>query len=363
MKSEQATRVRDVSRPGGRVSAELEASEAAEVLVSLCVVAGEEDYSTYDLGVDRLRQARASLTAGLRADIADLTRGYEKLPAHLLGLVVETPRPRTFAAFFERLEALPTDEIFLNLLGYNMTTHRPVPRERIAAAAAGDIDAQAEFLESEAEWPGWREIYSNVFEWGAERIRRQLVHVLPRWYEEAFSPFRAEAMAAIESDAADRATQLTTTPPEEMSELLTSGYRYVPGPEVSRLVFFPSYFIRPWVLLGEHKQSKIFCYPAAVAREPRDVPSGEMLARLYKALGDEGRLRLLKELRSGPLTLSQATEKLGVAKSTTHHHLSILRHAGLVLVRDAEGKDRTEYSLRDDLLPGAGDLLSSFLDA
>jgi DNA-binding transcriptional ArsR family regulator len=363
MKVEPDSRVRDLSRPGGRLVAEVEASEASEVLVSMCVLAGEEDYSTYDVGAERLAAARDRLSPELRADVADLYKGYEKIPAHLLGLTAETAKPRTFAAFMDHIEDVSAAELYLHLLGYYMGSHRPVEADRIEAAANGDDAARREFLDAGKDWPDWELIYSNLFRLGADEVAARIRSLLPRWHEEAFLPFRDEAMTAIEADAAVKLDMLTTTPPERMAELVTSGYRYTPGPQIHRLIFFPSYLERPWVLLGEHKQTKIFCYPAAVAPEIRDAPTSEALARLYKALGDEGRLRVLKLLRSGPVSLAQATETLGVAKSTAHHHLSILRHAGLVLIQDSEGKDRTEYSLRDDLLPGAGDLLRTYLDA
>jgi DNA-binding transcriptional ArsR family regulator len=83
------------------------------------------------------------------------------------------------------------------------------------------------------------------------------------------------------------------------------------------------------------------------------------VARVYKALGDEGRLKLLRRLSDGSLTLGDAAVELGVAKSTAHHHLAILRQAGFVTVRDGDDK---VYNLREDL-PETGDLLSAYLGA
>ena len=51
------------------------------------------------------------------------------------------------------------------------------------------------------------------------------------------------------------------------------------------------------------------------------------LVRIYKALGDESRLKLLKRLHEGPISLTDAAQEVGLAKSTTHHHLAILRQA------------------------------------
>jgi DNA-binding IclR family transcriptional regulator len=58
------------------------------------------------------------------------------------------------------------------------------------------------------------------------------------------------------------------------------------------------------------------------------------------------------------VTLGEAAAELGVAKSTAHHHLAILRQAGFVMVREGDEK---VYSLRRDLLPQAGELLTAYL--
>ncbi len=101
----------------------------------------------------------------------------------------------------------------------------------------------------------------------------------------------------------------------------------------------------------------ILCYPIAAPAEEGASPAE--LARVYKALGDEGRLKLLRRLSEGPLKLSAAATELGVAKSTAHHHLAILRQAGFVTIRD---EDENVYSLRLDL-PETGDLLTGYLAA
>src|SRR5213075_2168607 len=117
------------------------------------------------------------------------------------------------------------------------------------------------------------------------------------------------------------------------------------------LVFFPSYWFRPWVLMSEHKHARIFGYPIASAGPAVDLPD---LARLYKALGDERRLALLRLLRQGPVALGAAAKEVELSKSTTHHHLAILRQAGLVLIRNDE---ENSYSLRTDRLAEVGRLL------
>ena len=145
--------------------------------------------------------------------------------------------------------------------------------------------------------------------------------------------------------------------PEQLVELATRGYQYTPAPDIRKIVFFPSWWMRPWVILWSTTAPR-----SSAIRSPRlprrRAPRRGELARVFKALGDEGRLRVLRRLNEGPLTLSEAAAELGVAKSTAHHHLAILRHAGFVTIRDEDDKI---YTLRRDLLPQAGELLNGYL--
>jgi len=57
---------------------------------------------------------------------------------------------------------------------------------------------------------------------------------------------------------------------------------------------------------------------------------------ITKALSDPNRVRMLLALRRGELCVCQITELFGFAPSTVSKHLSILRHAHLILSRKSE---------------------------
>ncbi len=59
--------------------------------------------------------------------------------------------------------------------------------------------------------------------------------------------------------------------------------------------------------------------------------------RIFKALSDESRLRILKMLQSKSLCVCEIQDILGLATSTVSKHLSILRDAGF-LIEEKEGK-------------------------
>jgi len=55
------------------------------------------------------------------------------------------------------------------------------------------------------------------------------------------------------------------------------------------------------------------------------------ILKLFKALSDSNRLRILKMLEIKPLCVCEITEVLDLANSTVSKHLSILRDADLIL--------------------------------
>jgi DNA-binding transcriptional ArsR family regulator len=348
--------VLDLSRPGG-IAVEIEVAEAAEVLMSICAVGDRADYDTFDLGAEWLQARLDDLPEDIRDEVDALSLGDMKVAAHLLGIVYETPKPRTFAAFFERLQATDAFELKRHLFGcYGSNDSHLSAADVIERAVVGDPDAKEELLASLVEYSEKYESARRLLEVDGVDLKAQVLEILPRWYEEVFLPHSQEWREAAERDAEATRGLAASRSPEELTELVTRGYQYTPPRGIRTLAFFPSWWMRPWVLVWENKGTKIFCYP--IAPEPEEGASSGEVARVYKALGDEGRLRLLRRLSDGPVTLGEAAAELGVAKSTAHHHLAILRQAGFVMVREGDEK---VYSLRRDLLPQAGELLTAYL--
>jgi ArsR family transcriptional regulator len=73
------------------------------------------------------------------------------------------------------------------------------------------------------------------------------------------------------------------------------------------------------------------------------------LSRLFKALGDETRLRILKLLEKKELCVCEIEQALEIAQSRASRHLGILREAGLV--RDRREGPWVVYRLNDDAHP------------
>jgi DNA-binding IclR family transcriptional regulator len=69
-------------------------------------------------------------------------------------------------------------------------------------------------------------------------------------------------------------------------------------------------------------------------------------------------MRMLRTLATSSATLQELADRFGLPKSTAHHHLAILRSAGLIRVSSDE---EHRYSVRRDVLPEMSTLLDAYL--
>jgi DNA-binding transcriptional ArsR family regulator len=353
----QQPRVVDVSRPGQARTVEIDASEAAELLLSIATIVVEDEQDTYELGAARIEEVRAATPPELLRQAAELLP--DKSAALLLGLVYTTPKPRTASAFLEHLATIDPVELRLHLLGYYMRGHHVAEPETIRRAAEGDDGAIAELLAAAAEYgdPEKCESLQLAIRRDPAESKRALLELLSGWYEHVLPRMAPADPTLAERDAEAKRELVKSVAPEQVVERLAPGIQWVPGPEIDRVALFPAYSPRPWVYMSEYKRVKIFCYPITLDAAPTAPGDPASLVRIYKALGDESRLKLLKRLQDGPISLTDAAQEVGLAKSTTHHHLAILRQAGFVLIQ--EGDDT--YKLRPDLRPEPGALLQQYL--
>ncbi|MFD3442252.1 metalloregulator ArsR/SmtB family transcription factor [Streptomyces sp. NPDC058685] len=110
-------------------------------------------------------------------------------------------------------------------------------------------------------------------------------------------------------------------------------------------------------LLGQDDRSEC-CSP--IVREPLGAEAAVELARMFKALADPVRLRLLSLIAShegGEVCVCDLIGPFDVSQPTISHHLKVLREAGLV------GSERRGTWVYYWVLPAALARLSSLLRA
>jgi ArsR family transcriptional regulator len=108
----------------------------------------------------------------------------------------------------------------------------------------------------------------------------------------------------------------------------------------------------------DQDEAAVCCSP--LVREPLGEADAAELARMFKALSDPVRLRLLSLIAShegGEACVCDLTGPFDVSQPTISHHLKVLREAGLV------GCERRGTWVYYWVLPGALAQLSSLLQA
>src|SRR5438132_1426309 len=186
------------------------------------------------------------------------------------------------------------------------------------------------------------------------------LEALRRWGMEVFAARADEARAVLTRDVEAKRRLAGTMPMEDLIELATNGLEYTPQPGVRRVILVPHIALRPWNILDDDGDTYIINYPVAdeSLQPDRSSPPAKLL-RLYRALDDEKRLRILRRLASSSASLQELAGAAGVAKSTAHHHLVILRSAGLVRT-SLEPKGR--YSIRPEAVAQSSGWLEGFLE-
>lgn len=345
------------------LSVEVEASPAYEFLVSLCVFNDVCDdlhsETSYDVGKAWFEDVRAKASPALLENIQQFSFYSHQVWEHVFGLAYNCPPPRDVPTFIEYLEHTDALELRLYLLGYYVREHRRVtPPEVIYAAAQGDQEAQKQFLKTSfPDDADWQKTLRWLLALDMTATKSILLDIMRGWYEEVFREQEAFLLPILARDVEAKRALKTTLSPEQLIEVCT-GWEYVPEPGVRRVVLIPSYVNRPYNSDSEHHDTRIFYYPVAdesVAAETSTPPV--RLLRLAKALADERRLRILKKLSGGSYTLQELADDFGIAKTTMHHHLIMMRTAGLVRMRLSDKR----YSLRPDVVDSLGDLLSAYL--
>src|SRR5918992_2511722 len=349
-------------RPGSPPIVSIDAAPAYELLMSLAVVFREDDHDTFEIGDAWITEARERAGKDLVARVEDVMMGNEDTFVHLTGIVHDTPAPRGVAAFLEHLRQTDPNEIRLHLVQfYDRDTRRSTSASVIRAAVDGDPAARDEFLRtSHPEWEPWTAYLTSVLDRDGVAYKSELIAVLEEWAERVWKPESLTIMPILERDADAKRALLRELPLETLITTSTNGVEFVPRPGIDRVVMIPSFVNRPLNSFNEVSESLLIIYPVADESVSADADAPPLrLVRLSKALGDEKRLRILRALADGEKSLMELAEMFGVPKTSMHHHMIVLRSAGLVAV----GVGPKRYRLRTETVPDLGALLGGYLGA
>jgi DNA-binding transcriptional ArsR family regulator len=354
--------MRIIDDPVIDVPVDVWASPACECLLALhCATQHDEGRAQQlEIGAEWFNEIRTSASPRLRALLASCrARDGAKTTYwfQLMGLAMDAPLD--VPSLLERLRAAPPDDVWRLMLG----AHRTVDPDAellaaIADAGHGRVEPLRRLLarDGRAKSKGFLEVVRLFGD--PATAKSVVIETLERWYDEAFRTRWPELQPFLEG-AAEHARRLgEELGNADLVEHVTNGMEHVAEAGVDRLLLVPTYVGRPWVYRGRHLRTLVYVYPVGedvLAVSPQEARQRRLL-RVVRALGDETRLRALHRLAEQTSTLQELADALGIRKSLMHHHLAVLRSAGLLRVHLG-----LRYSLRTSAVGELSLLLGAYL--
>jgi DNA-binding transcriptional ArsR family regulator len=354
-----SVKVQDLTGRELSVAVALEAGLPFEFLVTLCAFGNPEEYGTYEVGAEWFENIRTTASVPLQEALDAIGPNAGKVWINLMGLATG-PAVADVPTLVQVIEGLEPVEVRLRLLGAHVPAYQQsLTPDVMLAAATGSNEAVSRLIGDPSYFGGEAARYLGpLLELSPERTKAVAVAAMKGWYQEVFQPHEAEWEPVLLRDAEAKRRMLQALPPAQVIEA-ASGIQFVPQPGIRQVYLIPQLATRPWVWLAEDDDARLYCYPVADdSLGPEGSAPPTRLVRLHRALGDEKRLRMLKAIATSTATLQELADRFGLPKSTAHHHLAILRSAGLIRVTSDQ---EHRYSVRRDVLPEMSALMERYL--
>jgi DNA-binding transcriptional ArsR family regulator len=311
-----------------------------EALIGLGLFLGGEPEHTYEIGPGWFKAVRRRASPLLRQAARKYKDGHGHIA--LAGLLHESTG-KTVSDLVALVRRDRSGDVKRALLHADP--------QRADAVLRGDPTATREYLQRlsvhHREW-GKRIVRADPLE-----LATEIADLLELWNAEIFSDLGPPLEEELKTGAQAARRLSRQLPVDRLIVKMTRGVEYRPEPWIDEVVLIPTVLNRPWVDIAEFKSTKFFFFPASAGAVTPDVE----LVEVYKALGDETRLRILRLMSEGITSLTDLSEKLGLAKSTVHGHMVILRIAGLT--RSVVGGEGKGYVVNER--PDLNALLDAYL--
>ena len=349
------SRLRQTVSPPPPFTAALEAGTGYEALLALSMFTGDEPQESYEVGKAWFARARAAASRELVTALRSLVGSDGPRWFLLLGLVHEAGGSHDVKQLLTYLRSMPAADVLIALIGGRLPALRTAEGQLLVKGALAS-EAKAIGALAARGHAGDSLTVKRLLAMGAREVNRLTIDVVSRWDREVFKPMGDNAQPLAEDITAKTKTGRRMLP-QQLVDFATGGITYEGEAGIERVLLVPSIVTRPWITISEWDTTKIICYRAGLAGATASGEPTKDMVLVYRALGDETRLRLLRELSAGDRRLAELAPALGLSKSTLHGHLAVLRSAGLIrLSLGAEKK----YGLRPGL-PDLNRLLAEYI--
>lgn len=331
-------KVLDLTTPQRELRVRIDPSPSYDFVACLYLL-GDDRSIEFDVPKQWISGARQALGADLRADLRLLFPPRGRSIA-LVGVLEYTPG-LSVRAFIKKVQSTAPEALVELMLAETLADRQALPLLRAALGGTDrPIDAYLEATHSEIDRRALRAILAHF----PSEIKARLVRLLREGYTRVYAPEEPQVVPLLERDVAELTRLATTATAGQVVEHATGGFVIGPDAGLSGVVLAPTYFFRPYNLLTAYHGVRVFIYPIETSTM-RGAPPPDMV-RLYKALADETRLKILRLLAGREMYLQELAKALGVTHVTALHHMAVLRAAHLVHV--VERDSLKYYRLRTD---------------
>jgi DNA-binding transcriptional ArsR family regulator len=166
-----------------------------------------------------------------------------------------------------------------------------------------------------------------------------MLALIERFYREHYAALLPERMRALELSVASHRNDSTSDPIELMRRLTGHPITCLEGncgTGFRRYLFTPSMDMGPYNSCTMVGDIHGVYYPLEAEFRPNGNSVDEeqvRLARLFKALSDEGRLRILRLLRGREMYANEIVDATGLHQSVVSRHLGFMKAVNLLRVR------------------------------
>jgi DNA-binding transcriptional ArsR family regulator len=253
----------------------------------------------------RLEQTRALRDRADSIARGELSQQIERIGREpfisLMGFLHAMTDDPTANNMLEAARAAPAREVVLAALGYYRRAFRIVtPPQVMRDAVDGDETAIKEFRRTAyPELAYWQTSLRNLLGRDVEETRQGIADALATWHAEGFGALESIVERRQAEDAATVRDLLREHDFETVLERILPGVTFAREVGQETVVLSPSVMIRPGFALTDYGPTLVMAYPAAGALEATDGPPDRLV-------------------------------RLGVPRTTIHHHLGLLVNAGLV---------------------------------
>jgi DNA-binding transcriptional ArsR family regulator len=281
-----------------------------EVLLSFSLYKRQTHLKYLAISKDWYNHTKSKISEGLDKEISELEDlQFEDLSVHL----IEHCPHNNFREYHIWLSQLPLGEIY-ELLAPYVSEKKGMPN---------DLEAR----------------------------RKKHLSLLLKWYEEYFSDIE-EKVTAILTDqikSIDRTT-LHTHPFREI-EKITKGFD-IEDLQVTEVVLAPTWHFRPLSLIDIFNDKVVLTYPCLMSTKDEAL-------LITKALAEEKRLQILSSMKEESKTFTDLVHLMGMSKGNIHHHLLLLRSAGLLKIKPTR-QDYFHYKFRHSRVQDLSNLLLEY---